>query len=366
VPFSTKVGWRTDSVDRSRHPALYACDWLEQIGAYAEREGLVLHIHACEQPREVEECVDEHGVRPVELLARAGCLGPHTTVVHATHASDGELDLLRQASARVCICPTTEANLGDGFAPIDRLCERGIGVCIGSDSNVRIDPLEELRELEGVADGAGVAPELIGALNARTEIAREGGCSLLARLDALDGPWLAQNWDWYVDAPERCCVWTADLADGERLVTMTEAGILAKLGLNSRGLAVGLNILHHRRDGGPMGVPVHLILRALLEQCTTVEDASSLLGDSPTSGSSAVTIVDAAGGGAVFELSPSGVARIDPRTGFLAHTNHFVDPGLGDGEASELDLDGSRARLELSAARKQASCSAAGVESSRS
>jgi formimidoylglutamate deiminase len=126
-------------------------DWLEEIGAHAEREGLVLHAHACEQPREIEECIAEHGIRPIELLARSGCLGPRTTVVHTTHASDGELDLLSQASARVCICPTTEANLGDGFAPIDRLCERGIGVCIGSDSNVRIDPLEELRELEGIA-----------------------------------------------------------------------------------------------------------------------------------------------------------------------------------------------------------------------
>ena len=126
-------------------------DWLEEIGAYAEREGLVLHVHACEQPREIDECVAEHGIRPIELLARSGCLGPRTTVVHATHASDHELDLLSQASARVCICPTTEANLGDGFAPVDRLCERGIAVCIGSDSNVRIDPLEELRELEGTA-----------------------------------------------------------------------------------------------------------------------------------------------------------------------------------------------------------------------
>jgi formimidoylglutamate deiminase len=126
-------------------------DWLEEIGAYAEREGLVLHVHACEQPREVEECIAEHGIRPVELLARSGCLGPRTTVVHATHASDAELELLSQASARVCITPTTEANLGDGFAPVDRLCERGIALCIGSDSNVRIDPLEELRELEGIA-----------------------------------------------------------------------------------------------------------------------------------------------------------------------------------------------------------------------
>ena len=126
-------------------------DWLEEIGRYAEREGLVLHVHACEQPREVEDCVAEHGVRPIELLARSGCLGPRTTVVHATHASDAELDLLHDAGARVCVCPTTEANLGDGFAPIDRICHRRIGVCIGSDSNVRIDPLEELRELEGIA-----------------------------------------------------------------------------------------------------------------------------------------------------------------------------------------------------------------------
>jgi formimidoylglutamate deiminase len=126
-------------------------DWLEELGAYAARESLPLHIHADEQPREIEECVAEHGLRPIELLAETGCLAPHTTVVHATHADAHELDLLAEAGARVCVCPTTEANLGDGFAPVEELCERGIGMCIGSDSNVRIDPLEELRELEGIA-----------------------------------------------------------------------------------------------------------------------------------------------------------------------------------------------------------------------
>ncbi len=126
-------------------------DWLEEIGSYAEREGLVLHVHADEQPREVEECLAEHGVRPIELLARTGCLGPRSTVVHATHADGHELDLIRDAGSRICVCPTTEANLGDGFVPVARICHRGIGMCIGSDSNVRIDPLEELRELEGIA-----------------------------------------------------------------------------------------------------------------------------------------------------------------------------------------------------------------------
>ena len=126
-------------------------DWLEEIGRYAEEHRLPLHVHADEQPREIDECIEEHGVRPIELLARTGCLGPRTTVVHATHAADRELDLLAEAAAKICACLTTEANLGDGFLPVERVCERNLGVCIGSDSNVRIDPLEELRELEGIA-----------------------------------------------------------------------------------------------------------------------------------------------------------------------------------------------------------------------
>jgi formimidoylglutamate deiminase len=126
-------------------------DWLEEIGRYAASDGLVLHVHADEQPREIEDCLAEHGLRPIELLAAAGCLGARTTIVHGTHAADAELDLLGDAGARICVCPTTEANLGDGFVPVERITARGIGLCIGSDSNVRIDPLEELRELEGIA-----------------------------------------------------------------------------------------------------------------------------------------------------------------------------------------------------------------------
>jgi formimidoylglutamate deiminase len=126
-------------------------EWLAEIGRYAEREGLALHVHADEQPREIEECLAEHGCRPIELLARTSCLGPHVTVVHATHADGAELDLLASSGAAICACPTTEADLGDGFLPAERVRVRGIPLCIGSDSNARIDPLEELRELEGIA-----------------------------------------------------------------------------------------------------------------------------------------------------------------------------------------------------------------------
>ena len=125
--------------------------WLAQVGRYAADHELALHVHADEQPREIEECIEEHGIRPIELLAKHGCLGPRTTIVHATHADDAELDLLAETGSRICVCPTTEANLGDGYFPVERALERDIGICIGSDSNVRIDPLEEQRELEGIA-----------------------------------------------------------------------------------------------------------------------------------------------------------------------------------------------------------------------
>jgi formimidoylglutamate deiminase len=153
-------------------------DWLEGIGRYAAAQDLPLHVHADEQPREIEECLAEHGVRPIELLDRSGCLGSRTTVVHATHADDHELDLLAASGARVCVCPTTEANLGDGFAPLERLRDRGIALCIGSDSNVRIDPLEELRELETTARRASGRREVCDAETLLGFGADEGAAAL--------------------------------------------------------------------------------------------------------------------------------------------------------------------------------------------
>jgi formimidoylglutamate deiminase len=122
--------------------------WLEEVGAYARREGLPVHIHVDEQEREIEECLSEHGVRPVELLVQAGFLGPNTIVVHATHANAKELDLLAEHGASVCACPTTEGNLGDGFLPAVEIMDRDIRLSVGSDSHARIDPFEELREIE--------------------------------------------------------------------------------------------------------------------------------------------------------------------------------------------------------------------------
>jgi formimidoylglutamate deiminase len=160
-------------------------DWLVEIGRYAAAEGLVVHVHADEQPREIEKCLAEHGVRPIELLARCGCLDARTTVVHATHANDAELDLLADAGARVCVCPTTEANLGDGFVDVAALTARSLGICIGSDSNVRIDPLEELRELEGIGRRQQARRNVIGT-TALFQIGSAEGAAALG-LDEVSG-----------------------------------------------------------------------------------------------------------------------------------------------------------------------------------
>ena len=78
--------------------------WLEEIGRYAISEQLPLHIHADEQPREIQECLEEHGCRPLELLADTGCLTRRTTIIHATHANDDELDLVgRHGSTHLCL-----------------------------------------------------------------------------------------------------------------------------------------------------------------------------------------------------------------------------------------------------------------------
>jgi formimidoylglutamate deiminase len=123
-------------------------DWLREIASYANAHGLVLHIHAHEQPRELEECAAEHGCTPIELLARCGFLGPRTTIVHGIHVSERDIALVADAGAIVASCPTTEGNLGDGHFPALAWRDAGVRLAIGSDSNVVVDPFEEVRELE--------------------------------------------------------------------------------------------------------------------------------------------------------------------------------------------------------------------------
>jgi formimidoylglutamate deiminase len=154
--------------------------WLEAIAAYAAEHGLVLHVHAAEQRRELEQCRAEHGCSPIELLERCGFLGERTSVIHGIHVSDGDIELLARARVTVVSCPTTEGNLGDGYLPAMAYLRAGVPLAIGSDSQVRIDPFEEARELE---TGSRRESELRAGLLAGvgdlwTELCRNGRRSL--------------------------------------------------------------------------------------------------------------------------------------------------------------------------------------------
>lgn len=118
--------------------------WLEAIAA----QDAIVHIHACEQRRELAECRAEHGVEPVELLHQVGLLGPKITLVHATHLNPTAHALIAESGTRVCACPTTERNLGDGFLPAHRLLADGVRICLGSDSQAEIDLWQEARLVE--------------------------------------------------------------------------------------------------------------------------------------------------------------------------------------------------------------------------
>ncbi|HEY6101110.1 MAG TPA: formimidoylglutamate deiminase, partial [Anaeromyxobacter sp.] len=99
--------------------------WIRALADEARRRGLPLHVHAAEQPAELDACLLEHGLSPVRLLAREGALGASTTLVHAIHVDEGDVRVIGAARATVCACPTTERNLADGIVPADRLLDAG-------------------------------------------------------------------------------------------------------------------------------------------------------------------------------------------------------------------------------------------------
>lgn len=107
-----------------------------------------LHIHLSEQPAENEDCLTAFGLTPTGLLAAEGVLSPRLSVVHATHLTDGDVRMLGDARVSAVLCPTTEADLGDGIGRARELRDAGATLAIGSDQNAVVDPLLELRGLE--------------------------------------------------------------------------------------------------------------------------------------------------------------------------------------------------------------------------
>lgn len=197
-----------------------------------------------------------------------------------------------------------------------------------------------LAEIGGIAAGSGVPVDRLVAINARTEIFAGSGlpeCSAIgvaAARSGGEGVLLAQNWDWHPDAAGSLVLWTVTGPEGRWFTTLTEAGILGKIGLNSDGLAVCINLLLCSADGGPeVGFPIHLALRLLLERCHDLGSAERLLRNHEYSASTAINLAMAGAAGEgmrTFEVSPGGVEAVEEREGLLTHTNHFLAP-LGAG-----------------------------------
>jgi len=198
-------------------------------------------------------------------------------------------------------------------------------------------------EILGIAAGAEADEESLLALNARTEIFAGAGppeCSAIGVLPqrSAGATTLAQNWDWHPGVADSRILWTVIEPDGHRFTTLTEAGIVAKIGVNDHGLGLCLNILASSRDGGVGGIPIHVLCRLILQRATGLNDALAILQSADATASSCFNVAHAGSKGSdmvSFELSPLGVRAIEPEQGVLLHTNHFL--GRLDG-AEDLDL----------------------------
>jgi isopenicillin-N N-acyltransferase-like protein len=203
-------------------------------------------------------------------------------------------------------------------------------------------------EMEGIARGAKLQLDEIILINARTDVStivesqiqREQvpACTALALFGEVDGKpavALGQNWDWDPLLAEAPVVLRLEPDDAPPLVTLTEAGMLAKIGFNDSRLGVCLNFLSHQSDGRPgsIGVPIHCLLRAVLS-CRSLDEAAEIVASSPRCASANFLVAQHGAGGPValdLEITPDTVVVLRPDGSSLVHTNHFVSPSLADG-----------------------------------
>jgi formiminoglutamate deiminase len=172
------------------------------VAAWAAAAGAPLHVHVSEQPAENDACVAATGRSPTALCADAGVLGPRTIAVHATHVTDDDISLIATTATTVCLCPTTERDLGDGIGPAAAFASAGSPIVLGTDSHAVVDPFEEARavdldeRLRSGRRGARAPAALLGAATASSGlragmpadfVAVDLGSVRLAGFDPADG-----------------------------------------------------------------------------------------------------------------------------------------------------------------------------------
>ena len=218
-------------------------------------------------------------------------------------------------------------------------------------------------EIRGIAEGGGLDPGDVLAINVRTEVmfaatARQAagqlhapdGCTAFAVVPApgADGSALiGQNWDWLPHSSETVVVLEARQDDGPDFVTVVEAGLLAKTGMNSSGLGLVTNALVTDTDAGTPGIPYHVALRAILD-CQTVSDALDALQSGERSSAANYLIAHRDGSAVDVEAAPGDFSQLYllfPQDGVALHTNHFLSPRFGGKDVSVWVMPDSPLRL---------------------
>jgi isopenicillin-N N-acyltransferase-like protein len=199
-------------------------------------------------------------------------------------------------------------------------------------------------ELVAMAAGAGQPAWRLAALTARTELLAQAGvqspeCTTVIHVPG-DGsaPRTLQTWDWLEALAGEGVLVEHPGSDGRMLRFFSEFGTLGKIGVSEAGLGVHFNILHHASDGGEPGIPLHLLVRRVLDEADSLADAVAIVRAAPVSASSTITVVSYRGGvaeGACLEVCPAGVAVLAAAPGeTLAHANSFLDPVLAAGDST--------------------------------
>jgi isopenicillin-N N-acyltransferase-like protein len=182
-------------------------------------------------------------------------------------------------------------------------------------------------EVDGIALGADTEPDLLLAINARTEIlagSNSAECTALAHRSSTN-VLLAQNWDWHVDQAPNLLLWTVTNGAGW-FTTLTEAGIIGKIGVNSSRLGLLLNLLPSARVLTLTRPPIHFLLRRILDSARTFDEAVAFA-RTAVDASSAVTLGSVAdvARAVTVEMSPTGARTVLPDSGgWLVHTNHVL------------------------------------------
>lgn len=211
-----------------------------------------------------------------------------------------------------------------------------------------------LVELESIARGAGLDSLDVLAINLRTEImyssaARRAECSAFALPGAPGSAApviVGQNWDWLPHSFDTVVVLEAEQEHAPNYVTVVEAGLLAKTGMNSAGLGLVTNALASDRDLGAPGVPYHVLLRAILD-CSRVSEAFEVVANATRSSSANYLVAHADGSVLDVEATPGGFAQalLAPDTEVITHTNHFLAPTFQGRDVSLWTTPDSPVRL---------------------